>query len=44
MGGADVAPYFKAGKGLEIAKYNAQDLKATASLFHKWDQFLRERI
>jgi hypothetical protein len=43
MGGADVAPAFKAGKGLEIAKYNAQDLRATAALFHKWDQYLRER-
>lgn len=43
MGGADVGPAFKAGKGLEIAKYNAQDLHATTALFHKWDQYLRER-
>lgn len=43
MSGADVTPNFRAGKGLEIAKYNVADLKATAALFHKWDQYLRER-
>ncbi len=43
MDGSQVGDYFKAGKGLEIAKYNVADLKATAALFHKWDQYLRER-
>lgn len=44
MSGADVGPAFAAGKGFEIAKYNVDDLKATAALFHKWDQYLRERF
>lgn len=38
-----VTENFYAGKGLEIAKYNVGDLYATAALFHKWDQYLRER-
>jgi hypothetical protein len=44
MDGSQVGEYFKAGKGLEIAKYNVADLKATTALFHKWDQYLRERV
>lgn len=44
MDGSEVASYFKKGKGLEIARYNVADLQATAALFHKWDQYLKERI
>lgn len=44
MDGSQVGEYFKAKKGLEIAKYNVDDLLATTALFHKWDQYLRERI
>ena len=44
MDGSQVGEYFKAGKGLEIAKYNVADLRATTALFHKWDQYLRERV
>ena len=43
MDGSQVGEYFREGRGLEIAKYNVEDLKATAALFHKWDQYLRER-
>lgn len=41
MAGDEVAEYFKKGKYLEIAKYNARDLFATKALFDKWDQYLR---
>ncbi|MBI2797807.1 ribonuclease H-like domain-containing protein [Candidatus Saccharibacteria bacterium] len=43
MSGADVEPAYRAGKYLDIAKYNSQDLIATAKLYHHWDQYLRER-
>ncbi len=43
MDASQVTDYFYAGKGLEIAKYNVGDLYATAALFHKWDQYLKER-
>lgn len=43
MDGSQVGEYYKAGKGLEIARYNVDDLRATTALFHKWDQYLRER-
>jgi hypothetical protein len=44
LSGDKVGEYYRAGKTLEIAKYNAQDLLSTAKLFHKWDQYLRERV
>lgn len=43
MDGSDVGPAYEAGKYLDIAKYNAEDLFATAKLFNYWDQYLRER-
>lgn len=44
MDGSDVGPAYEAGKYLDIAKYNAEDLFATAKLFHYWDQYLRPKI
>lgn len=44
MDASQVTDNFYAGKGLEIAKYNVGDLYATAALFHKWDQYLKERV
>lgn len=34
--GDDVAGLYRAGKGLEIARYNAGDLFATAALYERW--------
>lgn len=39
--GAGVAEAYKAGKCLEIARYNAADLKATAQLYFKWERYLK---
>ncbi len=39
--GDDVAGLFRAGKGLDIARYNAGDLFATAALYHRWKQYLK---
>jgi len=39
--GDEVAPMYKAGKYLEIAKYNAGDLRATATLYERWKETLR---
>ncbi len=39
--GDDVAKLFAEQKGLEIARYNAGDLKATSELYARWLQFLR---
>ncbi len=44
MDGSDVGPAYEAGKYLDIAKYNAEDLFATAKLFHYWDQYLRPKM
>ncbi|MFA7286237.1 MAG: ribonuclease H-like domain-containing protein [Patescibacteria group bacterium] len=41
ISGADVAPYFKAGKFVDIAQYNARDLVATRELYLRWQQFLK---
>lgn len=38
--GDDVGPLFKKKKFLEIAKYNALDLRATRELYAKWEQYL----
>lgn len=39
--GDDVGPLFKAGKFLEIAKYNVGDLQATKKLYEYWEKYLR---
>lgn len=41
MGGAYVGQAYKDGKYLEIAKYNAADLIATAKLFHVWERYFK---
>ncbi len=38
--GEDVGPLFKKKKFLEIAKYNALDLRATRELYAKWETLL----
>ncbi|MDP3015124.1 MAG: ribonuclease H-like domain-containing protein [bacterium] len=38
--GDDVGQLFKDKKFLEIAKYNAGDLRATKELYEKWDKYL----
>jgi len=39
--GDDVAALYKAGKYQDIARYNAGDLRATASLYKRWQEVLR---
>ena len=39
--GDDVTQLFKDKKYLDIARYNVDDLKATAGLYEQWDQYLR---
>lgn len=39
--GDDVGKLFKEKKFLEIAKYNVGDLRATKTLYDKWDTYLR---
>ena len=39
--GDDVAGLFKEKKYLDIAKYNALDIKATNKLFKKWEEYFR---
>ncbi len=41
LDGSKVGEYFENGKYLDIAKYNARDLIATAQLFEYWDRYLR---
>lgn len=41
MDGSEVGQAYKDGKYLEIAKYNAADLRATAKLFEYWDRYLK---
>ncbi len=38
--GDDVGPLFKKKKFLDIAKYNVRDIRATRSLYEKWEQYL----
>ncbi|MDW8279867.1 MAG: ribonuclease H-like domain-containing protein [bacterium] len=38
--GDDVGKLYSEGKYLDIARYNVLDLKATAELFSKWDDYL----
>jgi 3'-5' exonuclease len=39
--GDDVAGLFKEKKFIEIAKYNALDIKATKELYHYWNTYIR---
>ena len=41
VAGDDVAGLFKEKKYLDIAKYNALDIKATNKLFKKWEEYFR---
>lgn len=41
MSGEKVQGYFKKGKYLEIAKYCAMDVRATAELFDRWEKYIR---
>ncbi len=41
MSGDKVQEYFKKGKYLEIAKYCAMDVRATAELFERWEKYIR---
>lgn len=41
MSGEKVQEYFKKGKFLEIARYCAADVKATAELFERWEKYIR---
>ncbi|MBU2037432.1 ribonuclease H-like domain-containing protein [Patescibacteria group bacterium] len=41
MSGDKVQEYFKKGKYLEIAKYCAADVRATAELFGRWEKYIR---
>ena len=38
--GDDVGALFKAGRGLDIAKYNVGDLRATGELYNYWREYL----
>lgn len=38
--GLDVAPMFAEGRCREIAEYCLRDVRATAELFHRWQEFL----
>ena len=38
--GDDVGPLFKNKKFLDIARYNALDIRATRELYSKWEQYL----
>ncbi|MBN2197843.1 ribonuclease H-like domain-containing protein [Candidatus Wolfebacteria bacterium] len=40
IAGDDVSLLYKEGKILEIAEYNARDLKATKELYEKWNNYL----
>jgi hypothetical protein len=39
--GDDVAELYRAGKYLDIARYNAGDLRATAALYNRWLEMFR---
>lgn len=41
MSGEDVGRFFREKKFKEIARYNADDLKATKELYQAWKQYLR---
>lgn len=41
MSGDKVQEYFRKGKFLEIAKYCAADVRATAELFERWEKYIR---
>jgi len=39
--GDDVGPLFKKKRFLDIAKYNARDIRATRDLYTKWEEYLQ---
>jgi len=39
--GEEVSKFFKEGKYLEIAKYNARDIKATGELYSRWNKYIK---
>jgi len=39
--GYDVKDLYRSGRGLDIAKYCAGDLKATAQLLSVWENFIK---
>lgn len=39
--GAAVHEFYRSGRYLDIAKYNARDLKSTAELYERWYKYLR---
>jgi len=41
ISGEKVQQYFKSGKYLEIARYCASDVKATAELFERWQKYIK---
>jgi predicted PolB exonuclease-like 3'-5' exonuclease len=41
MDGSDVGRFFAEGKCLDIARYNARDLRATKALHEVWQQYVR---
>lgn len=41
ISGEEVGIYYKAGKYLDIAKYNSRDLWATKSLYDYWNEYIR---
>jgi len=43
MSGEKVQEYFKKGKHLEIARYCAADVKATADLFELWEKYIKNQ-
>lgn len=40
ISGSDVGELYRAGRGLDIARYNARDITATAELYAKWNAYL----
>lgn len=40
MSGYEVGKYFAEGKILDIARYNARDISATADLYERWQKYL----
>ncbi len=41
IAGKEVAAAYRAGRSLDIARYNARDLIATATLYERWKQYMQ---
>lgn len=41
ISGKEVGAAYKAGRSLDIARYNARDLVATAALYERWKQYMQ---